>query len=67
VFVGRDAAGVHRYVERTIRGTRRDAEREAARVVVEVDEFPFVDLIHVNDAARMTASMAGNDTSPPRR
>jgi hypothetical protein len=38
VFVGRDADGVKRYVERTVRGTRRDAERELARVVVEVDE-----------------------------
>ena len=38
VFVGRDADGVKRYVERTVRGTRRDAERELARVVVEVGE-----------------------------
>ena len=38
VFVGRDAAGVRRYVQRTVRGTRREAERELARVVVEVDE-----------------------------
>ncbi len=38
VFVGRDADGVRRYVQRTVRGTRREAERELARVVVEVDE-----------------------------
>lgn len=38
VFVGRDAAGARRYVERTVRGTRREAERELARVVVEVGE-----------------------------
>jgi len=38
VFVGRDASGVRRYLQRTVRGTRRDAERELARVVVEVDE-----------------------------
>lgn len=38
VFVGRDADGVKRYVERTVRGTRRDAECELARVVVEVGE-----------------------------
>jgi hypothetical protein len=38
VFVGRDSAGVRRYLEKTVRGTRRDAEREVAQVVVEVDE-----------------------------
>jgi integrase len=38
VFVGRDAAGVRRYVERTVRGPRREAERELSRLVVEVDE-----------------------------
>jgi integrase len=38
VIVGRDASGVRRYLQRTVRGTRRDAERELARVVVEVDE-----------------------------
>jgi integrase len=37
-YVGRDAAGTKRYVERTVRGSQRDAERELARVVVEVDE-----------------------------
>ena len=42
MFVGRDAAGGRRYVERTVRGTRRDAEREVARVVVEVDEGRYV-------------------------
>ncbi len=42
VFVGRDAAGVRRYVQRTVRGTRREAERELARVVVEVDEGRLV-------------------------
>jgi hypothetical protein len=39
VFVGRDAAGGRRYVQRTVRGTRREAERELAPVVVEVDEW----------------------------
>ncbi len=38
VFVGRDAAGVRRYVEQTVRGTRREAERELSRLLVEVDE-----------------------------
>jgi integrase len=38
VFVGRDAAGVRRYLEKTVRGTRKEAEREVVRVVVEVDE-----------------------------
>ncbi len=39
VFVGRDPDGVHRYVQRTVRGTRRAAERKVARVVVEVAEI----------------------------
>lgn len=38
VFVGRDADGVRRYVERTVRGTRREAERELSHLLVEVDE-----------------------------
>jgi integrase len=38
VYLGRSPDGRRRYLERTVRGTRRDAEREAARVVVEVDE-----------------------------
>jgi integrase len=38
VFVGRDAMGVRRYVEQTVRGTRREAERELSRLLVEVDE-----------------------------
>ena len=38
VLVGRDAEGVRRYVERTVRGTRREAEQELARVVVEAGE-----------------------------
>ncbi len=37
-FVGRDAAGAKRYIGRTVRGTRRDAERELSRLLVEVDE-----------------------------
>jgi integrase len=37
-YVGRDAAGTKRYVERTVRGSQRDAEWELARLVVEVDE-----------------------------
>ena len=38
VYVGRSADGRKRYVERTVRGSRREAERELARLVVEVDE-----------------------------
>jgi integrase len=38
VHVGRDAGGVKRYVTRTIRGTRRQAEQELSRLLVEVDE-----------------------------
>src|SRR4051795_4321279 len=38
VFVGRLDDGRKRYIERTVRGTRRDAERALARLIVEVDE-----------------------------
>jgi hypothetical protein len=38
VHVGRDASGAKRYVTRTIRGTRRQAEQELTRLLVEVDE-----------------------------
>ncbi|HEV2071957.1 MAG TPA: site-specific integrase [Acidimicrobiales bacterium] len=38
VYVGRSADGKRRYLERTVRGARREAERELARLVVEVDE-----------------------------
>lgn len=38
VYVGRSADGRKRYVERTVHGSRREAGRELARLVVEVDE-----------------------------
>lgn len=38
VFLGRSPDGKRRYLERTVRGTRREAERALARLVVEVDE-----------------------------
>src|SRR5690606_26047755 len=38
VYLGRSADGRRRYLERTVRGSRRDAEREMSRLVVEVDE-----------------------------
>ncbi|QYG95227.1 hypothetical protein HC251_24210 [Iamia sp. SCSIO 61187] len=38
VYLGRSADGRKRYLERTVRGTRRDAERGMARLAVEVDE-----------------------------
>ncbi len=38
VYVGRSADGKRRYLERTVHGSRREAERELARLVVEVDE-----------------------------
>lgn len=38
VYVGHSADGRKRYVERTVHGTRREAERDLARLVVEVDE-----------------------------
>lgn len=38
VYLGRDSNGAKRYVQRTVSGTRREAEREVARVLVEVDE-----------------------------
>ena len=37
-YVGRDAAGRKRYLQRTIKGTKREAERELSRLVVEIDE-----------------------------
>ena len=38
VYLGRSADGRKRYLERTVHGTRRDAERALSRLVVEVDE-----------------------------
>lgn len=37
-YACRDSGGVRRYVERAIRGTRREAEWELSRLLVEVDE-----------------------------
>lgn len=38
VYLGRSADGRKRYLERTVHGTRREAERELSRLVVEVDD-----------------------------
>jgi len=38
VFLGSDSAGKRRYIERTVHASRREAERELARLVVEVDD-----------------------------
>lgn len=38
VFVGRDESGKKGYLERTVRGTKRGAQRVMARLVTEVDE-----------------------------
>lgn len=38
VFIGRSPDGKRRYVERTVRGTRHEAERELARVTLEAAE-----------------------------
>lgn len=38
VFLGRDTTDRRRYLERTVSGTKRNAERELARLVVEVDD-----------------------------
>lgn len=38
VYIGEDSTGKKRYVERTVRGTKRDAQRAMARLVVEVDD-----------------------------
>lgn len=63
VFVGRDGSGVRRYVQRTVRGTRRDAEREFAQVVVEVDEGRHAARFEASDlSAREVARALG--TSP---
>ena len=37
-YAGRDSSGRKRYVQRTIAGTRRDADRALTRLLVEVDE-----------------------------
>lgn len=42
VFLGRSPDGRRRYLERTIRGTRKDAERELARLVVEAYEGRWI-------------------------
>jgi len=38
VFLGRSPDGKKRYLERTVRGTRREADQELARMVVEAGE-----------------------------
>ena len=38
VYVGRSADGKRRHLQRTVQGSRKEAERELARLVVEVDE-----------------------------
>lgn len=38
VFLGRSPDGKKRYLERTVRGTRREADQELARLVVEAGE-----------------------------
>ena len=42
VFLGRSADGKKRYLERTVRGTRREADQELARMVVEAGEGRWV-------------------------
>lgn len=37
-YLGRDGEGRKRYLQRTVAGSRRDAERELSRLLVEVDE-----------------------------
>lgn len=41
-YVGRDATGRKRYVQRTVPGSRRDAERALSRLLVEADEGRLV-------------------------
>lgn len=38
MFLGRDETGKKRRLERTIRGTKHEAQRVMARLVTEVDE-----------------------------
>lgn len=42
VYVGRSDDGRKRYVEKTVRGTRRAADRELARLVVDVNEGRYL-------------------------
>jgi hypothetical protein len=37
-YVGRDETSAKRYIQQTVKGTRREAERELSRLVVEIDE-----------------------------
>jgi integrase len=41
-YLGRDSTGKKRYVTRTVPGSRREAERELSRLLVEVDEGRLV-------------------------
>jgi integrase len=41
-YVGRGTTGKKHYASRTVTGTRRDAERELSRLLVEADEGRFV-------------------------
>ena len=67
VFIGRDSLGKgkHRYVR--FRGTRRQAERELARLVVAQDENPVVvtesALAWVSQPLSMTRSLHGAETA----
>ena len=55
VYVGRDSrTGRKRYAQRTVHGTKREAERALARLVTEVDE------------GRHSASAAGTFRQSPR-
>src|SRR5687768_4751071 len=38
VFIGRDDRGQRRYVERSVRGSKPEAQRVMARLITEVDE-----------------------------
>src|SRR5215216_491496 len=38
VYVGRDELGTKRYIDRSVRGTKREAQRVMARLVAEVDD-----------------------------
>jgi integrase len=37
-YIGRDEGGRKRYLHQTVKGTKRDAERELSRLIVEIDE-----------------------------
>lgn len=69
IDLGRDANGRRRQKCITVKGTRRDAERELARVINEIDTGSFVEPSHmtVADFLKQWLDHARNRVSPKTR